>query len=109
MGVHVLVLRGRVLMLIFRFGHGSRLTRDELPGKRVVVRPRPAPLPAVLEAGGHYHRKGDVQHRPAGAPLPAAEPEAERKAGREPQPADRDRKSTRLNSSHVAISYAVFC
>src|SRR5690625_7021466 len=23
--------------------------------------------------------------------------------------ADRDRKSTRLNSSHVAISYAVFC
>src|SRR5207253_10694383 len=25
------------------------------------------------------------------------------------QPAHRDRKSTRLNSSHVAISYAVFC
>src|SRR5207253_10520830 len=24
-------------------------------------------------------------------------------------PAERDRKSTRLNSSHVAISYAVFC
>src|SRR5215510_4573074 len=24
-------------------------------------------------------------------------------------PVDRDRKSTRLNSSHVAISYAVFC
>src|SRR5437870_10310501 len=24
-------------------------------------------------------------------------------------PADADRKSTRLNSSHVAISYAVFC
>src|SRR5690625_6187436 len=24
-------------------------------------------------------------------------------------PAQRDRKSTRLNSSHVAISYAVFC
>src|SRR5437868_12176317 len=26
-----------------------------------------------------------------------------------PQPAARDRKSTRLNSSHVSISYAVFC
>src|SRR6266576_5251424 len=26
-----------------------------------------------------------------------------------PAPADRDRKSTRLNSSHVEISYAVFC
>src|SRR5438067_10032497 len=25
------------------------------------------------------------------------------------RPADRDRKSTRLNSSHVSISYAVFC
>src|SRR5690625_6748166 len=26
-----------------------------------------------------------------------------------PWPQSRDRKSTRLNSSHVAISYAVFC
>src|SRR5690625_5748894 len=26
-----------------------------------------------------------------------------------PEPAERDRKSTRLNSSHVANSYAVFC
>src|SRR5437660_6860468 len=26
-----------------------------------------------------------------------------------PPPASTDRKSTRLNSSHVAISYAVFC
>src|SRR5437660_5671617 len=27
----------------------------------------------------------------------------------EPQSVEEDRKSTRLNSSHVAISYAVFC
>src|SRR5207253_10343367 len=27
----------------------------------------------------------------------------------EPEPPEPDRKSTRLNSSHVAISYAVFC
>src|SRR5438132_3431739 len=26
-----------------------------------------------------------------------------------PEPPDRDRKSTRLNSSHTVISYAVFC
>src|SRR3989442_7813589 len=26
-----------------------------------------------------------------------------------PRPTDEDRKSTRLNSSHVRISYAVFC
>src|SRR5689334_24029233 len=29
--------------------------------------------------------------------------------GKEPLPASRDRKSTRLNSSHSSISYAVFC
>src|SRR6266403_4591126 len=35
------------------------------------------------------------------APLPARR--------RSPQRSRRDRKSTRLNSSHVEISYAVFC
>src|SRR5690625_6092607 len=30
-------------------------------------------------------------------------------SGRRPGVGSRDRKSTRLNSSHVAISYAVFC
>src|SRR5437868_11643883 len=30
-------------------------------------------------------------------------------AGQGESAADRDRKSTRLNSSHVSISYAVFC
>src|SRR5438067_6684631 len=60
---------------------------------------------------------------PAAALVSAAEVEAERDAGRrrvdhvvvelEPR-LDRpaalvDRKSTRLNSSHVSISYAVFC
>src|SRR5437773_3702987 len=28
---------------------------------------------------------------------------------RGPQPVSKDRKSTRLNSSHITISYAVFC
>src|SRR5690348_18180639 len=31
------------------------------------------------------------------------------KANREPRRHERDRKSTRLNSSHPSISYAVFC
>src|SRR5256885_11392459 len=30
-------------------------------------------------------------------------------AAGDPFPGDRDRKSTRLNSSHLVISYAVFC
>src|SRR5688500_20284657 len=34
---------------------------------------------------------------------------AVRDLGREPVPAGGDRKSTRLNSSHLVISYAVFC
>src|SRR5437870_10440270 len=38
----------------------------------------------------------------------AEEPERE-EDGREHHEVGEDRKSTRLNSSHVAISYAVFC
>src|SRR5690625_6333112 len=50
----------------------------------------------------------------AGARLPArAGPVARRRGARRRRgpgrPGRRDRKSTRLNSSHVAISYAVFC
>src|SRR5437773_9656831 len=33
----------------------------------------------------------------------------DRGGGRRPARDDRDRKSTRLNSSHITISYAVFC
>src|SRR5438067_9024711 len=41
-----------------------------------------------------------------GVPLERAD---RRGRGRLAQAAHRDRKSTRLNSSHVSISYAVFC
>src|SRR5215510_85154 len=36
-------------------------------------------------------------------------PGPRRRRARQPGQRGRDRKSTRLNSSHVAISYAVFC
>src|SRR6266498_4560395 len=50
--------------------------------------------------------------RPSGLEVPAAEARPEER--REGPPLERlarpeDRKSTRLNSSHVRISYAVFC
>src|SRR5690625_6472029 len=48
--------------------------------------------PAAQPAGG-FRAFGPLGGRAAAAPAPGA----------------RDRKSTRLNSSHVAISYAVFC
>src|SRR4051794_41441930 len=41
--------------------------------------------------------------------LNAAVGELAQKNGRAPTPSELDRKSTRLNSSHPSISYAVFC
>src|SRR5699024_12392065 len=48
-----------------------------------------------LGAGLHHRTQSQGLHL---ADVPRAEP-----------PGHRDRKSTRLNSSHVSISYAVFC
>src|SRR5690606_41938177 len=45
-------------------------------------------------------RRREIDDAPATA-APSAKPS--------PPPTPRDRKSTRLNSSHVKISYAVFC
>src|SRR5438874_9654716 len=42
-------------------------------------------------------------------PAPAARHRRAGHAARHPAPRPGDRKSTRLNSSHVEISYAVFC
>src|SRR6266480_1785627 len=51
------------------------------------------------------HARARVDHEHGAEPLGAAL--ADRCDGH--QAADRDRKSTRLNSSHMSISYAVFC
>src|SRR6266513_1559386 len=68
--------------------------------------------------GNDGHRRHDRQHRhdreareprvaPHAHPQPFGHLLLETPA--QPQLADGDRKSTRLNSSHVSISYAVFC
>src|SRR5207253_9685270 len=69
---------------------GPRSGRGEGAHRRVL-------RPAGPGAGGHraVRRGGGVGIRPT-----CREPRNRR---------GRDRKSTRLNSSHVAISYAVFC
>src|SRR2546426_8001675 len=55
----------------------------------------------VLRAAtGDDRRVDSLPHRDRRAPLHVG--------GRHVRP-DRDRKSTRLNSSHLVISYAVFC
>src|SRR5256885_7643433 len=50
----------------------------------------------------HVARHGEVENaeRPVAAP---------HDGGRDALPRHQDRKSTRLNSSHLVISYAVFC
>src|SRR5262245_65100459 len=48
-------------------------------------------------------RARTVRRSPSGTPL------EHRTECRRPSAADQDRKSTRLNSSHLGISYAVFC
>src|SRR5690625_6439224 len=45
----------------------------------------------------------------AATPSTPAEPPMTAQVSAAPQATSRDRKSTRLNSSHVAISYAGFC
>src|SRR5699024_12458058 len=72
---------------------GLRREGDRVPARH--DRPRRHPLGAVLPAD---RRKGRAWLSPQAARVPAR-----------PTGGSRDRKSTRLNSSHVSISYAVFC
>src|SRR5207249_11494817 len=71
-------------------------------GGDIELRPVPrAPERATRPRRGHQHRR--KRHGRPAAKTAARRPG--RRAGR----AVEDRKSTRLNSSHVSISYAVFC
>src|SRR5215475_16147662 len=56
---------------------------------------------------GHRHRRTSWSRQEHGRP--AAREPARVSPGRHRQHVPGDRKSTRLNSSHVKISYAVFC
>src|SRR6266496_5898645 len=78
------------LVVFFFFLMIRRPPRSTLFPYTTLFRPRRPPAAR--------RRPARVSARPAG---PAQPPSA--------RPAARDRKSTRLNSSHVEISYAVFC
>src|SRR5690606_39446893 len=62
----------------------------------------------LFPAGARPERVGAGLDLVVHAEDPCVEPEEERGADQVPG-GERDRKSTRLNSSHVKISYAVFC
>src|SRR5690625_6373089 len=77
----------------------------------------PEPLPAHASLGGIYRPNygmamfADARARQAGGVLTVqlSERTVSSKSAGSDVSKDRDRKSTRLNSSHVAISYDVFC
>src|SRR5690625_6242951 len=58
------------------------------------------------ESAGHFQQRGRNAHRPV---CVFAQRRAQKLLRPEGELGIGDRKSTRLNSSHVAISYAVFC
>src|SRR3712207_8005306 len=53
-----------------------------------------------------HHGTGEIRER---LPYPGAEQGGDGAGEETPRAQDEDRKSTRLNSSHANISYAVFC
>src|SRR5256885_3216300 len=67
--------------------------------------PSPTERPPGVEAADP--RRREHRRQPSGNGGPASRSRLRRERPREPM--RRDRKSTRLNSSHLVISYAVFC
>src|SRR5690625_5623380 len=73
----------------------------------VSTRPPPPLSPLFPSTTLFRSPRADRWHRPRHRPRREGRGDRQRsRASRDP---GRDRKSTRLNSSHVAISYAVFC
>src|SRR3989442_10233606 len=75
--------------------------------------PRSTLFPYTTLFRSHHDRGGSGRVQPRGD-QPGADPRGGRahvlrRAQGVPPPGSQDRKSTRLNSSHVRISYAVFC
>src|SRR2546426_3632110 len=80
---------------LFRSDHGADADDNAQRGER---RPRQV-APQRAPRGAHRHAR-EVHAAPSLAGAPST------RAG---GPSATDRKSTRLNSSHLVISYAVFC
>src|SRR5207249_10929479 len=74
--------------------------------RRVETRPASEHAPAVHGSAHHQHRGGVAM---VGADVAVLADRAAELGHREHHDVAQDRKSTRLNSSHVSISYAVFC
>src|SRR5438477_9525215 len=102
-------------MVVSDEGHTKRTVRCARPTH--VRHRRPAGLRADPEVGAPGHpgvhrqdgggRRVHRQHRVLGDGVKPPRPRLRQPGA--PVSAPQDRKSTRLNSSHMSISYAVFC
>src|SRR5689334_24598847 len=80
--------------------------REERPKQGIAVRGSTRKFPPRVRTGTHgsfpLHRRDEARALESGGHLARSVGERHRETGI-------DRKSTRLNSSHSSISYAVFC
>src|SRR5256885_5393659 len=102
-----------ILSLFFLFFFSSRRRHTRLQGdwssdvcsSDLPVPGHPAPRGRPRGPPGRSH---SLRARPR-PPCPVRAPAGRQSPHRRPTACGRDRKSTRLNSSHLVISYAVFC
>src|SRR5690554_7738373 len=117
-GAKAIILRQQRWMLTWPAGMVERRSESPTPDLAMTPLTRPAALAgaalALLLNGGALQADTPQtgQHLGAGQRSEAGEGAAERvalEARIQALNEELDRKSTRLNSSHVRISYAVFC
>src|SRR5690625_5553762 len=84
--------------------YSSRATRQTLRRRGIK-----AVIPEPRDQQQHRRNRGSRGGRPVGFDMEAYRGRNVIERGYSDVKQWRDRKSTRLNSSHVAISYAVFC
>src|SRR5205807_9816894 len=103
------------ISLFFFPCHGDHRDLHSFPTRRSSdLQPSIAGAPGMVPASGfggvEAIRRTDLPSSQATVPPPAARPQSAMRDPPSITPAWRlDRKSTRLNSSHLVISYAVFC
>src|SRR5690242_21096836 len=97
-------------LLIFFYCYAANRDLHSFPTRRSSDLPARVRGPSLdpRRAGG-AHRLQRVSHRRGSVPLDEPRRSLSRDDRREVHVGREDRKSTRLNSSHMSISYAVFC
>src|SRR5438445_2269408 len=90
-------------MAVWQLDDGEAHSHNEIPVFQIPMQ--------WLEPGdlARYHQRFTLSLEILGLRVPSSPPSPARPALGQPLRLNLDRKSTRLNSSHANISYAVFC